>query len=241
MNFLVEGRNESMRPLVKPMGKRNGGKIRPKPVAVEVALQITNKGPNMSRKSHKTKLYPFPSFDKCDSLLFFPSTFTSCLNSGDFVSLNKLMNSRIEKNCQVNLCDLVMDVTMLEKVFGCLNELRPDTIMCVHTTKVVGNQIRALIYFKYTDNKTLFERMQRTYPDKEVIAICAAPSSGPVKLQEFIDSKPVHERAALTNLVFGSNEVLIYGRTFMTLTFDDFTKTITKMDLACEFTSFGSI
>jgi hypothetical protein len=89
----------------KPAKKRTGGKIfvKPQPMTVETAL-TKGKGPNMSRKNHRDQLYSFPVFDKCDSMMFFPAKFTSYLNSGDFTSLRRLMKTRFDKECTVNLC-----------------------------------------------------------------------------------------------------------------------------------------
>jgi hypothetical protein len=49
--------------------------------------------PTMSRKRKAQQLFVFPSFDKCDSLVFFPSSFARCVNSYDMKELGKLFAS----------------------------------------------------------------------------------------------------------------------------------------------------
>lgn len=236
MNVLLNDRNQWA--LVKPSSKKNGGKVkRSFKVSVEVALAKTNRAPNMSRKNQGATLYPFPSFDKCDSLLFFPSTFASCLNSGDFVSLSKLLKSRVDNSCDINVAGRPLTVDMVVKVHEIMNELHPDSMICVHTTKVVGNEIRTLLYFKYTDSTTIRKSLMRTCADPDYVDMCS-PRGDPNKLSAFLDTKPEQERAVLSHMLEHQDEVLVYGRAYMTMTFDDFTKKVTGLHMECEFTSF---
>ena len=118
-----------------------------------------------------------------------------------------------------------------------MNELRPDCVLCVHTTKVVGNEIRALIYSKFTESKALRETLNLTYPDREAFNICTSNNSSLSKMQDFITSKPDDERVALTTLATESSEVRVYGKAYLTLTFDEHTKNVTRFAMDCEFTS----
>ncbi len=245
--FVASFRGESHRPLVKTKNNVIGGKIvdrKSKPmsrIAVEVALANTNKAPNMSRKRKGTALYPFPAFDKCDSLLFFPSSFSSFLNSGDISNLARLMKTRIDMDCKVHLCGMIMGIPQMIRVFECMNDLHPDNISCVHTTNVVGNQIRAVMYSKYTESKTLRASLSQTYPDKEIFQLCASATVDPVKLNQFLATRPVSEQQPLTNLFYEHGELLIYAKTYLTLTFDETTKTITNFAMDCEYTSFTAL
>jgi hypothetical protein len=141
-------------------------KPKSKIIPIEVMMSMshrTHRSPNMSKKIGGTKLYPFPSFDKCDSLLFFPSTFSSCVNSADLSSLEKLLRQRTDKNCTFHACGKEMDLDAYIGMFEMMNEMHPDSVTCVHQTKVVENQIRVTFYFKYTENKFL-----RTVVEKRI-------------------------------------------------------------------------
>lgn len=228
---------------VKPVVKSSTTKLvrKSKPIAVEVALANNTKGPNMSRKNQGTKIYSFPSFDKCDSLSFFPSTFTSFINSGDINSLRRLMKTRIDKDCKFDLSGHILSIPSLLAVFECMNELRPDCVLCVHTTKVVGNQIQALIYSKYTESKALRETLNLTYPDRDAFNICTSNNSSLGRLHDFITNRPYEERIALTAIATQSSEIMVYGRAYLTLTFDESTKNVTNLSMDCEFTSVVAV
>jgi len=240
MNDHVD-RSMASRGLVKPVIKKVSRiRRRASPVDVEKALTNgLNKGPNMSRKHGGTKLHPFPVFDKCDSLIFFPAQFTSILNSGDFNSFRRLMKTRFDKDCVVNLCaGLAVNVPMFVKCFEFMEQLRPDTVMCVHTTKVVGNQICSLIYFKFTESKPLRAAVIKSCSDQAVVHICQPTNHNDAKMVPFLSSKTEKERARLSKIIYEADEMVVYGTTYLTLTFDDVTKCVTRLDMDSDFTTF---
>jgi len=222
--------------------RTKGGKVvrKAKVIPIEVTMAVAHRGPNMSRKNSGTRLYPFPSFDKCDSLLFFPTTFTSCLNSGDYVSLGKLIRSRIDGDCEMRVAGQKMDVDMCVGAFEISHEAHPDTICAVHSTKVVGNQIRSFMYFKYTENKSLRLALERSSRDTTMLKYCPTPQSNTEALFSFLATKSPEEREMLQVLVDSAEEIVVYGTSLLTLTFEDFTKKITHFDMQCEFTSFSA-
>jgi hypothetical protein len=209
-----------------------------KRVALEVSLAATNRGPNMSRKTAGSTIYSFPSFDKCDSLLFFPATFT---NSGDFPSLVKLIQSRIDQRCDIVMASVNVNAATMVNMFELMNEVHPDSVICVVATKVVENQIRAKMCYKYTDNRTLRQAMERSFPNPVVYKACSGPRTDADLLMQFVESKPPHERAEIAFTLAHAEEVVIYGNSYMTITFDDYTKKVTALQLECEFTSFRAV
>jgi hypothetical protein len=195
-------------------------------------------GPNLSRKNPGTVIYSFPTFDKCDSLLFFPATFARCVNSGDFTSLNKLIRSRIDRNCEITLVGTRVSLEGMLAVFELMNELRPDSIHCVHSTKVVENEIRATLCYKYTDNLTLRQALKGSFPDPRVYNACAGPRGDPEQRAEYVNSRPEHEQADIMYSLAFAEEVVVYGNAYLTLAFDEHTKKVTALKLGCDFTSF---
>jgi len=212
--------------------------------SVDIANAIShkaNKGPNMSRKISGTKLYPFPSFDKCDSLLFFPSTFASCMNTADWIGLGKLLKQRTDKSCGFFMCGKEMDLDTYLYVFGITNDMHPDCMAAVHQTKVVGNQIIAMIYYKYSENTVLRKAVEETISDPTLLDICPTPRSNtPLVLDAFLAPKSEEEKASLTALVNSTEEIKVFGKGLLTLTFDDATHKITRFDSSCEYTSFSA-
>lgn len=205
--------------------------------ALEVSLNKERKAPNMSRMN-KQRLVPFPSFDRCDSLLFFPSTFSKCVNSGDMDSLTKLITSRIDANCSVTMANMRVPAQGLAGLFDLLNQVHPDHIMVVHATKVIGNTIRAEVVNKHTDNLTLRKALERTFPDPGIIRACSGARSDPDKVPDYLLTRPEHERFMLGAQLASAEEVIVHTRGVMTLTFDYYTKHVTGLEMQCEVTAF---
>lgn len=226
--------------------KTKGGKIvrKAKVLPIEISMAIAHRnhrGPNMSRKNSGTQLYPFPSFDKCDSLLFFPSTFSSCLNSADMVGLEKLLKHRTDKRCDFTIGERSMDVDTCVLAFELATEMHPDSVICVHQTKVVGNQIRALMYFKYTENRMIRKSLENTTSDPSLLEVCPTPRSNTPLLNAYLSTKSEEEQFQLSALVCSTEELVVYGTSTLVLTFDDMTKKITRFEGNCVYTSFGAV
>ena len=110
-------------------------------------------------------LYAFPSFDKCDSLIYLPTALTRHMNSGDVSSLSKLLRTHLDKNCAVNLAFLnnqALNVNILIMTYKLMLDLHPDTLQVAHNIKVDGNKISASVLVKYTDNVLIHESLRRT-------------------------------------------------------------------------------
>ncbi len=139
--------------------------------------KITSRGsrrtsPTMMKSNKKNEqiapfatLYAFPSFDKCDSLIYLPTALTRHMNSGDVPSLSKLLRTHLDKNCAVHLLFLnsqALSVNMLILTYKLMMDLHPDTLQVAHNIKVDGNKISASVLVKYTDNVLIHESLRRT-------------------------------------------------------------------------------
>jgi len=224
--------------------KKDGAKVAKKAKAVpleQILAMSCNRAPNMSRKVPGLVLYSFPSFDKCDSLLFFPSTLTACINSGDQQSLKSLLKSRINSQCVITGRGRSLDFDTFLYVFSLLDQLHPDSVMCVYSTKVVQNEIRTCIHFKCTETKSIRDAVKRTVSDPTLLDLSPAPYDDLEGLSALLASKPEDEREEQLLLAHTAESVLIYGQSRMVLTFDDFTKKITRLDMNCWYTSFAAV
>jgi hypothetical protein len=211
---------------------------RGKTIPLEVILAMSYRAPNMSRKTAGYLLYPFPSFDRCDSLLFFPSSFSACINSGDVKGLSTLIKSRINPQCDISGCGRELNVEQLVTIFEVMNELHPDCVICVHSTKVVGNQIRATLYFKCTENRLIRASVKRNMADPSMLDMAPAPYENAPRSRRVLELLPEGERLEMAESVHVAENILIYGESLMVLTFDDNSKKITHFESDCWYTSF---
>ena len=222
--------------------KRKRSKVLPLEVMISMAHRSHSlRGPNMSEKIGGSKLYAFPLFDKCDSLLFFPSTFAALLNSADLPSLTKLLKLRTDKNCAFHTCGQAMDLDKYMNVFEIVNELHPDSVTCVHQTKVIENKICSSVYMKLTDSQSLYRLMSYVSLEPDVSSMCIPDRAQRFKLyaKDFGTTDLIKQQliaCAVTN-----DDVLFYIRMDLTLTFDDTTKKIIGMDHTYELTSLHII
>lgn len=210
---------------------------------LEEIAQNASKAPNLSRKFRDLKLYAFPSFDKCDSLVFFPSTMSRHLNSGDFSGLTNLMNQHLHKNCLVRISphsNIRLNAPMFIKLFEVMNDAHPDSVMCVHTTKVVDNAIGAKMYFKFTDSQVINNSMARTVTDSMFNPMFARRRSSRFQDNMDMSSKTEQERQALTAIVDSDVDLVVYGKIDLKLSFDDASKKVVGIDFLCEFTSLST-
>jgi len=233
--------------------RRRGSKFTRKPAALyppKLALRpkVTTTGvrtlqPNMSRRTRDMTLYAFPSFDRCDSLLFFPSTMARHMNTGDIPAMQKLFESHFDKNCAIgsysgkgpSRCGLTAQC-MTQKM-EILGELQPDRITCMRSTQVDGNIIKAVLYMKYTNVPSITEAVARRVKNS-YFSTCFHDS-----WQQHLRRKLLQEDHSPSNrdyylsLIDKGCDVLVYSRMDMELTVDDTTKKVKKLSIVVTTTS----
>lgn len=191
------------------------------------------------------KLLVFPSFDKCDALLYFPSTMTRLLNSGDFGEFSKLLSLHCHKNCDFQFPVYKKDPPSLTssrflELLHLMDELHPDSIMCCHSTKVIENEIQARLYFKITDSKSLFNILRKTVRDPVYAGILIRERVEKFGEELQLQSQPEHKQRQLTELLESAEDVTVYGQANLVLQFDEFSKKVTGLKYFTKFTSLIS-
>jgi len=192
----------------------------------------------MSRK-FRDKLYAFPSFDKCDSLLFFPQTMSRYLNCGDYRSLVRLMNAHLHRECSVRLNAnnlFTLPPPMFVKLLELMNVAHPDSMMCVHATKVVENEIGAKMYFKFTDSQVINQSLARTVSNDPLYPVFIQSRSDRFKESLYLEDKTEQEKQQLNAIVDSQVDLIVYGRIDFKLRFDA-SKKVVGIDFFPEFTS----
>lgn len=213
---------------------------------VSSALAIIERGtkfPNMSRKPKLALLYVFPSFDKCDSLLYFPSSMSRHLNSGDFPSLTKLFNAHVRKSCDIDFacCTLKPQPNDLVRLFEYMDQLHPDSIMCCHATKVIENEIHASMYMKFTDCKAIYDSLSSTIKDPFFQSMFSEDRSTCLKEKMNLDARPEAERQLICAVVDSDKDFVVYLKINLVMTIDDMSKKAVAMKFTSELTSVSAV
>jgi len=210
-----------------------------KGLTVSEALK-SQKMPNMSRRPPTSVIVAFPHFDRCDSLLYFPHTLIRHFNTTDMNSVSELMSTHTVKDCRIRVVWGEEFCLSTQKFLRCMeisNDLEPDRIMCVHSTKVIENKICSSVYMKLTDSQPLYRLMSCVCQEPDISSMCIPDRAQRFKLyaKDFGATDAIKQQllaCAATN-----DDVLFYLRMDLTLTFDDTTKKIIDMDHAYELTS----
>lgn len=200
------------------------------------------KAPNMSRRAQGSVLCAFPTFDKCDSLVFFPISMTKHLNSGDFPAVRKLFSTHAHKNCDVSFHGMPapLSTTNFVRLFEIINEFHPDSVMCVHTTKVVDNTIRSDLFMKFTDNKLIYESAARNIKDPLFADMFAHRRSENWEKKVAKETKKSEEeRQRLLAITGSDDDFVVYANLSLVLNFDYMTRKVVKMNYDFELTSLN--
>lgn len=202
-----------------------------------------NLKPNMSRRTRDPKLYAFPSFDRCDSLLYFPSSLARHLNCGDIPAIEKLFRAHFGKTYdlvsfkspeKISLADSLRD-------FAFLDELHPDQITCIHSTKVDGNKISAVGYMKFTHSKSINQHVAKLAEGTNFTCMLKSTWEEQVRRRVAHSVWPeAHKRCLLRALEAGS-DFLMYSRFEIDLTIDVIANKITSMRVKMEITSMHEV
>lgn len=200
---------------------------------------VTPKVPNMSRRVQGSAMCAFPTFDRCDSLVFMPITMVKCFNNHDFESLNKLFRAHAHKNCTVHFKGQQFNVRGFLAAMEVLSLLHPDKMSCCHGTTVKDNEIHASVLCKFTENKTVYESVAESgrtqFPGLFPFVERAARwrhqlrSAGP--------TIPVQQQELIVSTVAASNvDLEVYGCLNYTFRFDFATRKVVRLDYDMVFT-----
>ena len=211
-------------------------------MTLQQALTEGARKPNMSRRTPTAVLVAFPTFDRCDSLVFLPSTLTRLINSDDIAGAAKLCHTHMRKDCIINYrTDPGTNFTFNLKSFlyfaKLTNILEPDRVMCVHSTKVVDNQIRATVYMKLTDTQMLY-RMNNTHNESDAQIAELLPQD---RTKRFTMHSNGHPDSSILQLSRLDEDLLLYLKYELIMTFDDVTKKVYAMDFTFALTSVHTI
>lgn len=193
----------------------------------------------------KLKFYAFPSFNVSDTMLFLPSAMAAFVNSADSNSLAKLLLSHFDKECEVKISLLqghVINTRRFLKFYAIMADLRPDFIMCVHSSKMVDNQLCASIYVKFTDCKIIYDSVARSVTDPVFRTMFNPQHAHRLNYQAKINRMlSAEQEDGLAKLVHDDEDVLVYVHLDMKLTIDDTSKKVTHYEVEGHVTSIQPV
>lgn len=202
---------------------------------------LTGHRPKQNRsRRFEPILYAFPSYDKCDSLLYFPNAMSRHLNAGDFCKLSQLFSTHLQKDCHVSIVDLQPAARMLGLLFRLFTEVYPDLVMFVHSTKVEGNKIYAAMHSKHTECRSIIDSMRKqTNQEQQPFESSALDMCSEKNITEKIKQYdlPEQEKARITHMVQAGVTLVVYLKVDLTMTFDDRSRKITELNFKTVLTS----
>lgn len=144
------------------------------------------------------------------------------------------MSSHTDKGCRVVMdhCPFPghLNCRNLVQLFELGGDLQPDRIMCVHSTKVVENQIHSAIYMKFTDVKFLYDRIVPTIRDPKLRQLWEGKDRAEaLRCKVASDNRPAEEVEQLVALVESGQDLTVNVRLDLTITFDQYTKKVTEL------------
>jgi hypothetical protein len=207
--------------------------LRPQPSYDALDLNIF--GEYQSHKRARRRRFPllkiFPCYDKCESLTRFPTAMVTHLNTGDFCSLSKLFGSHLHQDCKImyKFFNLQMNGASLLRLFQFMNDLHPDSYMCVHHTKVSSTEIKATIHGKFTVCWKIHDTVVRMLTDP-----CQRKLLPMIADENLIKSLVGNARSQLEEdsvaaLVRERKDIVVYAQIDLTLTIDDASKRVSAM------------
>jgi len=132
-----------------------------------------------------------------------------------------------------------MDPAMFVKAFQLTCEMYPDCVTQTLKAVSVGNQVTCSLVFQYTASKTIEQSMKKREPDAN--KLCPSFHTEATRLNNFIASHPVEDRPSVLTSVYTAEELIVQGRTLFTVTFEDCSRKITRLDLECDYSTFEAV
>lgn len=194
----------------------------------------------MSKHVQSARLCAFPSFDKCDSLVYFPTSMTRFFNSNDFASLRKLFTTHMDKNCKVNIKGIMLTAPKYIDVMENLEGLYPDKISCVHETKVKDNTIYASVYCKFTENATVYDSVARVAQTRYADVF---PLNNRVErwIKKLNISEHDQRYNSMHRALVSANDLIVYGVMKYEFQFDNYSRRIVRMKYNFVVTSVNEV
>ena len=176
------------------------------------------------------KLYASISTEKSDSIVYFPSAMARLANSGDINAFAKLIKTHCRKDCFVTLRHIKeLSLSTYLDLFTTTITLHADSVFCMDSTKVVDNQIRASIYYHFTDVPEMYDYAHTFVTDPLLKRIFVGNRAQMLRSRLPLQTLPEQEGEFLNTVLDSQDEICMFGIMDLILTFDDRTRKITNV------------
>jgi len=190
----------------------------------------------------KSKWYVQPLTDEPDSLLYFPHSLVYHCNCGDMESVSQLIQKHFHKKAMVNISgpeSISLGLARYTSFLSLTDVLFCDLLSCVYGTTVVGSQIQSRIYYSYTDVAEMYHHAGTVITDPLFKKLFVGKRSELLKRRLKLSTRSADVQARLTPLVESGAQLQVYCRSDVTITFDEYTHKILKMDSVHKIKSVG--
>ena len=204
-------------------------------------LLVRSKAPNMSRRVQGPTLCAFPTFDKCDSLVFLPTTLVKCFNTEDFDALGKAFKYHMHRSCSVHFKGLQFSIEEFVPAMAMLSQLHPDKVSCCSDTKVIDNAICAKVLCKFTDNSVVSKSLTKAGRDKYPKFFSSADRATCWKFQLAWSMLSAEEQQNVVEAAAQGADLLVYGTLEYKFIFDPHTRKVVRLEYDMTYTSVDPI
>lgn len=188
----------------------------------------------------------FPSFDRSDAMVYFPSTFARLRNSGDCKTLCKIFKAYCTKDCRVEFLTAPHSWSVPVSIFMQLlvadDSIHPDGVVCMRSTKVVDNQIIAELYYKHVDvpEAHQYRDFSAAHVDKEYRWMITGQQRTPMLIRNLrLDIRTEHAKKQAIRLIESQENLELYGKLDLSFTFDAHSKKVTQVTYLSHYTSIA--
>lgn len=217
--------------------------FRPRNRGIDNNLAINSVHYKKDAKDGKYKFYAFPTYSPSDALLFLPTALASHLNSADVPSLTKLLMSHFDRECVVKL-NLLQEAITTKRFIDfnhIMIDLHPDSIMCVHNTRVIDSQLCASIYAKFTDCKAIYDSVAKSVTDSLFRTVFGTQRGKSGLHERAIHDASCDVKDELTALIDGDEDLSVYVRLDLVFTIDETSRKITELGMQGQVTSVKAL
>lgn len=193
------------------------------------------------------KLLAFPSFDKSDAMVYFPSTFARLQNSGDCDKLREIFQAYCTRDCRVEFMaaphSFSVPVTIFLQLLVANDTMYPDGVLCMRSTKVVENQIVAELYFKHYDLPEAHQYrglMSSNLCDQYKWLVNGEQRTALLIRNMRLDTKTEFSRNQAIRMIESQERLEMYGKVNFNITFNPYSKKVTKVDYLSQYTAIAS-
>lgn len=178
--------------------------------------------------------HAFPSFDRSDSTIYFASSFARLCNNGDEKGLNKLISNHCAKDTEVVLREgtgenrdgrFCVTLAYFLDILAINNAINPDTMSCMHSTKVDGNKIVAVLYSKQTDSAEMYDYRGTVIEPKYQWMYCGRRKDLLIRNMD-LNHLEASKRTPVLKLLDENVDVEMYNRVEITLILHERTKKV---------------